>query len=284
MKRLLISTAVLALLSTPALTETQQDDAATSAGAQIQSKSDISFSLEPASNSIFGSDFIGARLYTVEGEVPETYLQDAEADWNDIGEISNIVMSRDGNVQDILVDVGGFLGIGEKTVAVKMDELKVISDGDDVSQFFVVFRSNREQLEQAPEYVYPSEREEADMREARDERRADASYMPTSAPQIDRDGYTHVPQDDLTVADLQGAPVYDANDDNIGEIGELLMADPTKLGDVVIDVGGFLGIGEKHVRLPLDKLNIQRADDGDSLRAYVNSTREQLEEMPAYDG
>ena len=51
---------------------------------------------------------------------------------------------------------------------------------------------------------------------------------------------------------------------------------------VVVDVGGFLGVGEKPVALQFDALNIQKDVDGD-MRLMVNATQEQLTNAPSYD-
>jgi hypothetical protein len=43
-----------------------------------------------------------------------------------IGSISDLILSKDGkSVEGFVIGVGGFLGIGEKTVALKMDRLKM---------------------------------------------------------------------------------------------------------------------------------------------------------------
>jgi hypothetical protein len=43
-----------------------------------------------------------------------------------IGSISDLVLSKDGlTVQGFVISVGGFLGIGERSVALKMDQLKI---------------------------------------------------------------------------------------------------------------------------------------------------------------
>jgi hypothetical protein len=43
-----------------------------------------------------------------------------------IGSISDLLMSKDGRtVEGFVIGVGGFLGIGERSVALKMDQLKI---------------------------------------------------------------------------------------------------------------------------------------------------------------
>jgi len=45
-----------------------------------------------------------------------------------IGSISDLILSKDGkSVEGFLIGVGGFLGIGDKSVALKLDKLKMAS-------------------------------------------------------------------------------------------------------------------------------------------------------------
>ncbi len=48
-----------------------------------------------------------------------------------IGSISDLIMSKDGRtVEGFVIGVGGFLGIGERSVALKMDRLKITPKAD----------------------------------------------------------------------------------------------------------------------------------------------------------
>ena len=67
----------------------------------------------------------------------------------------------------------------------------------------------------------------------------------------------------------------------MGEVSELTLTDEGKLDAIILDVGGFLGIGEKAVALEVDQVEITRVG-GDDLRAHVQATEEQLEAMPAW--
>lgn len=104
------------------------------------------------------------------------------------------------------------------------------------------------------------------------------------APGIERDGYQPVMTKDLTAEDLTGARVYGLNDEDVGEISELVLTDAGMVDKAVIDVGGFLGIGEKPVAVSMDELTIIRNDEGDDLRVYIDSTEETLEARPEYEG
>lgn len=82
---------------------------------------------------------------------------------------------------------------------------------------------------------------------------------------------------------LTGARVYDQNDKWIGEISEVLIGADGAVSEVVIDIGGFLGIGEKPVALGFDSLSV-RSDGDASYTVYVTFTEAELEAMPTYEG
>jgi sporulation protein YlmC with PRC-barrel domain len=53
---------------------------------------------------------------------------------------------------------------------------------------------------------------------------------------------------------LIGVNVYNDNNDKIGEIEELIVDKSGKVDNVIIGVGGFLGMGEHYVAVTMDKL------------------------------
>ncbi len=101
---------------------------------------------------------------------------------------------------------------------------------------------------------------------------------------VEREGYAPIAIDELTAEDLTGARIYGAGDEDVGEISELLMTDDGKIDRAVIDVGGFLGMGERSVAVTFDELQIIRTDDGSDVRIYIDSTEEALKQQPEYEG
>jgi sporulation protein YlmC with PRC-barrel domain len=81
------------------------------------------------------SDYIGKTVYDQAG--------------NNIGEVNDLIVSGDGNVEAVILGVGGFLGIGEKDVAVNTQAVQMVQDGD--MQRLVV-QATKETLEAAPSY------------------------------------------------------------------------------------------------------------------------------------
>ncbi|MWD27262.1 hypothetical protein E0K89_007230 [Aquicoccus sp. SCR17] len=451
MKRLLASTALAMALAVPAA---------------AQSTDGSAFMGEADASALHASNLIGARLYTSEEEVGDDAMGLNE-NWEDVGEIGDIVFGRDGQINAVLVDVGGFLGIGEKRVAVSMDQLDFVQeDGGD--SYFIVVQASREQLENAPEFGADAEAAaddasanedmaaeegaamegqdtmaaaegesdvtggseennmsaeadaeagtddtseevaeaadaagedmeqaaeetgeaventaedagqmaenageemeqaaedtgeaventaeeagaemeeaaqetenaaeeagaemeqaaenageeveqtaeaagdemeetaqeaenateegaaeaegelttEAEMDQAESAETAEAGGNAMAAPEVDREGYSAANMDELTADDVTGARVYDVNDEWIGEVSELLMTEDGQIEGAVVDVGGFLGIGEKPVKLSIDSLNIQRPADGGSVRIYIGASEDELKSMPEYD-
>ena len=53
---------------------------------------------------------------------------------------------------------------------------------------------------------------------------------------------------------LIGVNVYNENNEKIGDIEELIVDKSSKVDNVVLGVGGFLGMGEHYVAVPMEKL------------------------------
>ena len=96
------------------------------------------------------------------------------------------------------------------------------------------------------------------------------------------EGQQQLPESHILGSDLIGASVTNANGESVGKTSDVLVAKDSRTVDaVVVDVGGFLGIGSKSVAIPLDQLTIgPRPDEG----VKVAMTKEQLEALPAFEG
>jgi hypothetical protein len=82
---------------------------------------------------------------------------------------------------------------------------------------------------------------------------------------------------------LIGVVVYGPDNASIGDINDLLIANDGKVRGVVIGVGGFLGVGEKNVAIPLDALNISRRPDSSAIdRVTVVYTKDDLKNAPKF--
>jgi hypothetical protein len=72
-----------------------------------------------------------------------------------IGDINEVIIGSDGKVAAVVIGVGGFLGIGEREVAVRYDALQ-LSHGSDRSTS-ATMAATKESLKTAPEWSWRTE-------------------------------------------------------------------------------------------------------------------------------
>ena len=77
--------------------------------------------------------------------------------------------------------------------------------------------------------------------------------------------------------EVVGMSLYGANDEEIGEIEDIVMSQDGKVEAVVVEVGGFLGIGQKRVAIPADQLQLEQ----DRVVAQT-LTEQQVKEFPEF--
>lgn len=165
MTKMLTTTALVAMLAAPALAQTATTTTEPATNTTTATTTDATMAAAPASGfgymaaptDMSAEAFIGKNLYVSEADVDTTATyNDVDASWNDIGTINDLVISDTGDIKAVIVDIGGFLGMGAKSVAVSMDQLRMIRDGDSQNDYFIVFTSNRAALESAPEFEWPA--------------------------------------------------------------------------------------------------------------------------------
>jgi hypothetical protein len=113
---------------------------------------------------------------------------------------------------------------------------------------------------------------------------ANQGSMPSAAPQDRFVQNQHAT--DWRGSKLIGAIVYGPDNASIGSINDVLIGNDTKVRAVVIGVGGFLGVGEKNVAVPLESLNITRKPDSSAIdKITVSYSKDDLKNAPqfAYD-
>jgi hypothetical protein len=66
-----------------------------------------------------------------------------------IGEVKSVVVNSAGKISDVIVSVGGFLGVGDREVALAWNDLTVMDEGKKVTS-----NMTKDQLKALPEYKY----------------------------------------------------------------------------------------------------------------------------------
>jgi hypothetical protein len=97
-------------------------------------------------------------------------------------------------------------------------------------------------------------------------------------------GNTEVnPANAVLASQFMGQAVYTAANENIGEINDLIMNKDLDNIVAVVGVGGFLGIGERDVAIPISDIKVDKDATNNALRLTITASKEQLEAMPAFD-
>ena len=85
---------------------------------------------------------------------------------------------------------------------------------------------------------------------------------------------------DMASSALIGTKVRNANKESIGKIDDIYLDKDAKVTDVVISVGGFLGVGSKDVAVKWSDLKLSRDDK--SIVIMTSWTKDSLKAMPDY--
>ena len=219
---------------------------------------------------VLASNLLGKQVYT-----------SADADAESVGDINDVVMDQNGNTEWVIVGVGGFLGMGEKEVALSIEQVDWVErDGERV----VITNMTKAQLEAAAEFN-------------RDALNDDDKYQPFQFSWTDEgkkrldmlkswdwehSSMMQVAYEDLSADALIGTRVKDPNNDDIGEVGDVLLTEKGEVTAYIVDVGGFLGLGEKPVALSNSRIHIYQDADA-NLMVRSDFTKAELENSTTYD-
>lgn len=268
------------------------------AGTAFAAEAPAATYLPDIGDAALASQWIGETVYSSDASNAET-----------IGEINDLVVGMDGKIDAAIIGVGGFLGVGEKDVAVSFDSLRLSAkDGDR----YVVLPTTKEALEQAPTFDVHAAADQAPGAPAP----STTAMKPASAPDVSspapaagmaanpgpgatspaeprttplaeapatpqRDTLQTVQPASISSADMIGAKLYSAADESIGSVSEVVLTPDGAVDAVIVDVGGFLGIGAKSVALSFSDLDFRKDENG-RLYVYTGYTQDQLESAPAY--
>ncbi len=83
-----------------------------------------------------------------------------------------------------------------------------------------------------------------------------------------------------TVTNWYKQDVYDPNENKIGEISDVLVDKDGKISAFIVSVGGFLGMGEKHVAVPFD--NVHDTHGKRDRWLTMNTTKDALKSAAGY--
>ncbi|MBY5353699.1 PRC-barrel domain containing protein [Rhizobium leguminosarum] len=113
----------------------------------------------------------------------------------------------------------------------------------------------------------------------------DAAQAPAAAPTADtaQAGYlTEQAPDQISANTYIGQSVYNAKNESIGSIDDLIMKKDGGIVAAIVGVGGFLGIGKKDVAVPMEKITVAQNTQDGSVKLTTSETSESLKAAPEF--
>ena len=109
-----------------------------------------------------------------------------------------------------------------------------------------------------------------------------SSSTPSTPPA--RVAATQLQPGQIRATQMDGATVYDTQNQKVGDVKDIILDRDGKVAAVVLDVGAFLGIGGKYVAVSMNDLKItQDNNNSNKPRFTVDMTKDQLKAAQAYD-
>ena len=114
-----------------------------------------------------------------------------------------------------------------------------------------------------------------------DEGQDSASGKTTSGASMGKEFMDEQDKDQVRSDQLMGSPIVNESGEEIGTIDNLLLNEQGQVAGIIVGVGGFLGIGEKHVALAWEAVEISSGEGGGyEVTTRVDKTA--LEEATAF--
>jgi sporulation protein YlmC with PRC-barrel domain len=109
----------------------------------------------------------------------------------------------------------------------------------------------------------------------------DASAATTTPSDSSVSFKSSMAQNEMLASQLTGMSVRNSGGEDLGDINDLVMDSSGKPSVAIIGVGGFLGLGEKDVGVPFEKLTFADAQDGSKV-ARLDVTKDALKNAPNF--
>jgi sporulation protein YlmC with PRC-barrel domain len=204
------------------------------------------------------SELIGYNVFNNAGE--------------ELGEIDDLMVGFDSEqINYVILETGGFLDLGEQLFVIPVQAISV-----DPGQEQVLLDVNEEIFDNAPGFQA-------------------AEWPDFTQPDWDIDYWSYwndsqlIPQDSMITpnqresairaSDLMGFNVVNAQDEDLGEIEDLVIGfDSHQIRYGVLSFGGFLGLGEEWVAVPLHMMTLTPAEE----EVILDVTPETIEAAPRF--
>lgn len=287
-KHLLASVAVVALMAQPALAQDAQQPQVQADQMQV-AQEDMDFATAAAQGGL-----MEVRL----GELAQQQAKSAE-----VQDFGTRMVEDHGQANDKLMQIAQHKGIelpqtltedAQETyddlrqhMSVEFDQAymdEMVSDHEDDVAAFEDYIENAQdsELRSFAEETLPTLREHLDLAMQTREQVAVAGDAEQPDPSMAADAPAQEQPAEgqagfVSLEEVLGSSVINENGEEVGTIEDIVVKDEAHYA--VLSVGGFLGLGEKDVAVPLDELKLGE----DEVYLMSTETEGQLEQLPEYE-
>jgi sporulation protein YlmC with PRC-barrel domain len=211
------------------------------------------------------------------------------AQGEELGEVDDLIMSRNGKIKRVILSVGWYLGVGDKLVSLPFRTLTMSEKGN------IVYNVSRGQLEAFPAFRYlqeglldyyyapPPPHGSLGLRPPAGHRMDPvygAPYGPIPPPGTYRWEYGtwewgYFPER-LRVSAILNRAALNKKGEEVGQIDDLIISPQGRVVQIVLSVGKIIGVQEKLVALPFKRLEVT------NLGFIYDVSKEELKERPAF--
>lgn len=126
---------------------------ATDVGAQNVDQNNANANMQNAEPWDMSAGYVGTDTDNLASRlIDQPVYSSANDDAEEIGNITDLVFTEDGQITAVIIGVGGFLGIGEKSVAVDFQSLEFVLAADNTERW--VLPTTADALTGAPDFVW----------------------------------------------------------------------------------------------------------------------------------
>jgi len=91
----------------------------------------------------------------------------------------------------------------------------------------------------------------------------------------------HLLPEQIRATEMNGATVYDKDNQNLGDIKDIILDRGGRVAAMILNVGATLGMGGKYVAIGMNDLKV--TTEKNKLRFTVSMTKDELKSARAYD-
>jgi hypothetical protein len=140
LKKLALTSALALVMAAPVMAQTTTAPSTATPSTATPPARTMTNTTTTSSNQIDAHKMIGRSIQNA-------------ADNKTVGKIDSVILDQSGKVDQVVVGVGGFLGVGKKDVAVNWSELQVSNNGEKI-----VMNTTKDSLKAMPEFTWPKDK------------------------------------------------------------------------------------------------------------------------------